>query len=519
MPKKIFIILALIVVLPLVPLTWLGWRMMQHEQQMIEQQFQTLTTAQLRTADEMIQGYFQKLEKDLTVIAPTLLNDPTALRNYHQPLIRQIFIIDAKGKRAYPAIDKLLSQNEQQFMERTVAIWQDPKLLYINLNNSNDSTSNSKISQAPSSGWYVWYWGAETNHIFWWRDRSQRIIGFEIDPVRLLSELIAKLPDTQPERDQKRIRLVNSNQTIVYQWGNYEPRNSHALSTMQLSYPLGSWKLEYFAPAATHGAAFNRIFIFSGISAFIMALFGLAVYLYREHTRETREALQRVSFVNQVSHELKTPLTNIRMYAELLEDEVAPENKSAGKYLQVIVSESQRLSRLITNVLNFSGLQKGKLSLHLQPGNVDDIIKHCIEIFRPVFSAKSVEIKLNANASHAVQIDAALLEQILNNLFSNVEKYGASGKLLKISSWQEEEMSFIKVQDHGPGIPQNERERIFEPFYRISSKLSDGVTGTGIGLNLARDLARLHGGDIQLLPNEQGACFELALRTPEIEKS
>jgi signal transduction histidine kinase len=98
-----------------------------------------------------------------------------------------------------------------------------------------------------------------------------------------------------------------------------------------------------------------------------------------------------------------------------------------------------------------------------------------------------------------------------------VEKYAAGGARVEIATWQQREQSVICVRDYGPGIPKREREKIFQPFYRISHKLSDGVTGTGIGLTITRELTRLHGGDLELLPGSPGACFQVSLKTPEVE--
>jgi len=94
-----------------------------------------------------------------------------------------------------------------------------------------------------------------------------------------------------------------------------------------------------------------------------------------------------------------------------------------------------------------------------------------------------------------------------------VEKYAAAGTRVDIDTEQTPERSVIRVRDYGGGIPKPERERIFLPFYRLSSKLSDGATGTGIGLTIARELARLHGGNLLLLDCDPGACFEVSLRT------
>src|SRR6185503_4134452 len=109
-------------------------------------------------------------------------------------------------------------------------------------------------------------------------------------------------------------------------------------------------------------------------------------------------------------------------------------------------------------------------------------------------------------------------EQILGNLFSNVEKYAAQGGLMEVTSRQNGSTTLIVVADRGPGIPRGQEEKIFDPFHRLSNKLSDGVTGTGIGLSIARELARKHGGDLKAVASDVGACFLLELRTPFVKE-
>ena len=117
-------------------------------------------------------------------------------------------------------------------------------------------------------------------------------------------------------------------------------------------------------------------------------------------------------------------------------------------------------------------------------------------------------------ATNEVLVDPDALEQILSNVFSNVEKYGASGERLDIESRQVNDRTIIKIHDFGPGIPAKEKEKVFQPFYRSSSRLTDGVAGAGIGLSIARELAQLHGGDLTLMDKSRGACFQIEIDTP-----
>ena len=376
------------------------------------------------------------------------------------------------------------------------------------------------IPKSKSSGWYVWYWDRATHLIFWQQQAGGLIVGAELDHVRLLADIIALLPSTDTLAATPftgRITLTNALGDVLYQWGSYEFGESEKpLAVHQLSYPLSLWKLNYYLSEQQQaGQAVSRQFsFFTVVFAVVVVLAGLAIIFYRESTREIRQASQRVSFVNQVSHELKTPLTNIRLYAELLEHRLPDTDSKEHKHLDIIVSESHRLSRLIGNILNFSRTQRNKLVLRTVPGVVDDVIRAVLEHFQPSFDHNGFNVLFDARADKEVVFDPDVVEQILGNLFNNVEKYAFNGKSLRVQSYFDKDYTTIIVSDNGPGIPPKQRERIFQPFYRISNALTEGVSGTGIGLAIARDLARLHGGDLVLLDDKDGATFKITLKTP-----
>ncbi len=569
MQKKILISLILIVLLPIALLAWLGLRTAHNEQQVLTTQVQALIDAQLVGVDESITAYFQRMQTDLIASATQLTQSNLSgdsLKNFtqHSGQVRQVLVIDADGKRIFPAPDGTLSEADKQFLQRTSAIWDNPRILtqgaglpLISANafasslrkigvseerssNAHGLPNKNKNATAPPQneeenaaqyGWYAWHWNAELHHIFWWRDAKNRLIGFELSPVAVMSEIITLLPATNVTRNTpalvtSRSRLINSSGQIVYEWGNYQPKPDEKNVAMRpLSHPLGSWKLEYTAPPLAGVATANTTGILAAVLLIGIALAGLASYLYREHHREVQLAQQRVNFVNQVSHELKTPLTNIRLYAELLESEVddifedvaederLQDGVKSRKYIGIITAESQRLSRLIANVLRFGQFQKSQPALRLQSARIDEVIRRCILAFTPALQAKDIVVRLDLQADTLVLIDTEALEQILNNLISNVEKYAALGGACHITSTQSGDASMIDVRDFGAGIAARERVRIFQPFYRVSSLLTDGVTGTGIGLDIARQLARLHGGDIVLQEVDSGACFRVTLRT------
>lgn len=490
MKPKLIIIYLLIVVVPLALLGGLSVRMARDEQTMMQQRFRELLTEQLRDIDTTLANLLATRERSLQHALELPDFETARLRELVRAnlLIRQFFVLDPKGKRVHPPATGPVTATEQDFLERAGQIWKDQQQFY--------QTSEG----ASDHGWYVWFWGNGFNLVYWHRNHAGSIVAAEVDRARLMADIVAALPEAGAVNG--RIALADSTGTTIYQWGNYVPGpTEQPQTTLALSAPLNSWRLSYFAATTD----FNRHAfwpLLTGIGAVGLALTILAIYFYRENTRELRNAMQRVSFVNQVSHELKTPLTNIRLYAELLENELPKTNR----HVSVIVAESQRLSRLIANVLRYARPR----TLHKAPGNVDSLLLSVIEDFTPALAAKGITVQFTGNTRTAVKFDADALEQIIGNLLSNAEKY-APGHPIEITTQQTGNTTLITIADHGPGIPPGRCADIFKPFYRLSNQLSDGVTGTGIGLTIARDLARQHGGDLTLLPTVTGATFQLQL--------
>lgn len=384
--------------------------------------------------------------------------------------------------------------------------------------------AEAELLQAVASGWIAWHQGADLQYIYWIEDPDGQVFGFKLNGQRLLSDLLNMLPDQSSTQihmslTNSAIRLVNSQNLTIYEWGELTEidKQLKPLEIFPLSHPMGSWHLEFYSPSLQTPASHWV----EKLMVLVVVLTGLLVIgwvVYREQTRATRLAEQRVNFVNQVSHELKTPLTNVRMYAEMLEHRLNETDTQEKRYLGVINSESLRLSRLIDNVLSFSRLGRNAYSINPESGNIGDVIDKVQESFTPAFNQKNIGLQVDNQCDRKVFFDHFSVEQILNNLLSNCEKYAADGGAVQIQCWCDLQsgFAFVSVQDNGPGIPQSEGERIFKPFYRISNKLTDGVSGTGIGLNIARELARSHGGDLVLENSQNGSCFLLKLPLGEV---
>jgi signal transduction histidine kinase len=524
--------LALLVCVPLASLVWLGGRLARDERTRLRRDLQDVLAEQLGDANQIVDRFFQKRQRELLRTTDLATFEAASLRATvrSHPHLLQLFVLEPDGGILHPPPAGPLNQSEREFLERARVFLQDKDLLRAaDPDTESDAGRLSPAgfydpTSAATHGWYVWYWGRGVHLIFWRRLPTGLIVGAELDRARWIADLIAELPQTplaETPAAHSRIQLVDSHDDAVYQWGAYEPPAGAAPFVEQpVSAPLSAWRFRIFVAEDRFTALAGRSVNFNliaGLSAIGVVLLALAGFFYRESSRELREAATRVNFVNQVSHELKTPLTNIRMYAELLAEQLQDgepaDAADARRRLSVIVSESGRLSRLIGNVLTFSQQQRRQIKLNPRPGRIDDTLHAVIQQFQPTFEAQGVVTTFEASAGGVVSFDADAVEQILVNLFSNVEKYAAQGKRLDVASRQEGDRTTIHVSDAGPGVPPVERDRIFQPFYRIDNRL-EGPAGAGIGLSIARGLARLHGGDLRLVDSSAGAAFEVDLHTP-----
>lgn len=512
------------VAVPIVALAWLGLRLVDEGEQLAVHQVRQLLEDRLREVDGSIVRFMEARERELLRVAEGLPQSPRGIRGFLDGLPRgaDVLVVHVDGRVLFPPAGDA-SRAERELLERTRSVWESGALP------TEAKRARSEGRRARDHGWYGYYHGGGLSLLLW-RSDGQRVVAVALPRIRLLSELVAYLPATTTGDDgQSRFRstLVDASGAPVYQWGSYEPPAAEPpRAVVSLSAPLGAWSLRHYSPASElptslgGGLGFNLL---AGLLAVALALVGLAVFLYRVRTREMRLAAQRVSFVNQVSHELKTPLTNIRLYAELLAGQLGYDDQGddddldgdpVARHLRVITGESQRLSRLITNVLTFARGQQGRLEVKPRVGVVDAVVRDTRATFAPSLEQAGVRVVTELSAPAEVAVDGDAVGQILANLLSNIAKYAASGGEARIVTAQDGARTTVWISDKGPGIPAAQRDKVFEPFHRLDGTLTQGASGTGLGLDIARRLAVLHGGGLRLVDAEVGATFELTLHTP-----
>ncbi|HWA24763.1 MAG TPA: HAMP domain-containing sensor histidine kinase [Lacunisphaera sp.] len=250
------------------------------------------------------------------------------------------------------------------------------------------------------------------------------------------------------------------------------------------------------------------------VGLFVAAIVAGGSLLLWQARRSEAEAAQKTSFVANVSHEFKTPLTTIRLYAELLEQGRVRDAAQSGEYLRTIGRETQRLARLVGNALDFSRLEQGRKKYARDQIDLRGELVRLLDIHAPRLAEAGLALKREVpEGTLTITSDRDALEQILLNLLDNAAKYGGAGGEVTVElAARDGGGAEIRVLDRGSGVPQEHRERIFEKFHRVDDTLTAEKTGAGLGLSIARQLARGLGGELRHEPRDGGgAAFILEL--------
>ncbi len=210
------------------------------------------------------------------------------------------------------------------------------------------------------------------------------------------------------------------------------------------------------------------------------------------------ETLRR-EFVANVSHELRTPLTSIRSYAETLTDYHDIPKEMEMDFLHVILNESDRMTKIVQDLLELSRFDAGSSKLTIEPFSLERSIRDVTDAIALDAKKRGHTVRLSLDADlPRIRGDKARLEQVLLNILSNAVKYTPDGGLIVITGGREEDSVFVTIQDNGIGIPEEDLSRIFDRFYRVDKARSRQSGGTGLGLSIAREIVVRHGGDIRI---------------------
>ena len=216
------------------------------------------------------------------------------------------------------------------------------------------------------------------------------------------------------------------------------------------------------------------------------------------------------SLVSTVSHELRTPLAAIKGYVStMLADDVEWDRTSQHEFLTIISDESDRLTNLVNNLLDLSRIEAGSLKLSREICNIQEIIERAAKQAR-LTPKNQFEVQVQARLPK-LYADPPRLESILRNLIENALKYGGESVKIRVEVCRQDQEFLFRVIDNGSGIPESEREHIFESFYRVDDSLTRLTSGAGLGLAICQGLVKAHGGKIWAEPREVGACIAFTI--------
>ncbi|MFD0716136.1 cell wall metabolism sensor histidine kinase WalK [Paenibacillus sp. GCM10027626] len=224
------------------------------------------------------------------------------------------------------------------------------------------------------------------------------------------------------------------------------------------------------------------------------------IVVLQDVTEQERLDQSRREFVANVSHELRTPLTTIKSYAEALDDGALDERELGLRFVGVIRNETERMIRLVTDLLHLSRLDSSQASLRRQATAVPEMLEEVADRFSFQMRKKQIrsEVRVEKGVS-TVWLDRDQIDQVLDNLVSNAIKYTLDGGRIVLSAWRPDSATVaISVKDTGIGIPRKDLSRIFDRFYRVDKARSRNMGGTGLGLSIAREIVKAHGGSITL---------------------
>jgi signal transduction histidine kinase len=243
----------------------------------------------------------------------------------------------------------------------------------------------------------------------------------------------------------------------------------------------------------------RRRWIF-GISSILLLLAMLlgVVLIMRDIRREKHLARLRSDFISNVTHELKTPLTSIRMYAESLLMGRIGSGTSRNSYLSIVISESERLKRMINNILEFSKMEKARQQVHPVIANLSKILSSSIQELNYWMKERHFNLLTEIDTKIMVRVDPDKLQQVYTNLLNNAVKYSEDQTTIRIRLYKNSNSIITEIEDQGRGIPEDQLNRIFEEFYRVESEDHGNIAGTGLGLTVAREIIEAHGGKIKV---------------------
>jgi len=332
--------------------------------------------------------------------------------------------------------------------------------------------------------------------------------GFVLELQPFLDHLLTTYYANQPISGYTRLMLNAAGRSAMGQpsAGQALLQEEDRLAARTFPAPFGFFRAEMVAVSLPSSPARQTLTLALVVLGVVMVAGLVTIYKSAQAVLDLSE--RRSRFVSAVTHELKTPLTNIRMYIEMLDQGIAATPEREQEYFGILASESARLSGLINNVLELSRLEKQTRRFDLRQGDLSDVLEEVQAVMGESLAREGFELDIISSDIPACTYDREVLVQVLINLMENSIKFGRHlpEKRITIATWAGEGGITLKVSDTGPGIPKRALKRVFDDFYRVDNNLNRTTGGTGIGLALVKKFVVAMGGGVKAENNDGPGC-------------
>lgn len=294
------------------------------------------------------------------------------------------------------------------------------------------------------------------------------------------------------------ITITDENNQVYF--SNAAAQNGYLLET-NFNRPFSNWKVRIGLKNTNLDALTRNSFLQSAGATLLvlLLLLGGIVLTIRATDREARLAEAKSNFVANVSHELKTPLSLLSLFSEILELGRVKNEEKKIEYYQIIRHESRRLNKMIDNILDFSKIEAGRKTYKFVDGDIGEVIDDVLSSYRYQIVNSGFDVQKNIPASlPPVLIDRDAMAQAISNLVDNAIKYSGKVKQLSITAEALESKLSVEIADQGIGIPRVEQAKVFEKFYRVGNGMVHDVKGSGLGLSLVKHIIEAHKGTISV---------------------
>ena len=596
--RKVALVFVLAVIAPSLVLAWLAVRSLHDQELVVERQRALLHQGVADSLAQHVQQQVAEQQREFAQLVETFCGkqEPATIAPQFDDYLRKTwplaevgFAVSLNGTLACPPLPGRPESREfrlenEAFLCSGVSldvVWNSPKgqIKLASLDQFNAGHTNEPVSKAgvwatkkggdetttPVEAKFVQIVGDahegtlarflqdELKLLFWYRSTRDPSLVFG-SQVKL-AELIALLkPAITVEAALGReicVALLDDNgKPAVITNPEFAVARQPPFVASEIGEMLPHWKVAVFLldPAQlNHAAQTTRLAVGLLIVLLVLAIAVGSWLIVADLRRQLTLARQKTDFVSNVSHELKTPLTSIRMFADLLAEDRVTEPDKRRQFHRIIASEASRLTRLINNVLDFARLERGEKKYAFAEFDLSALVAETVAAYRPHLESAGFTLACELpDGPVVIRGDRDALAQVLVNLLSNAEKYSGERKEITVrmeagrqpenvasaaegsdasatshaspggrmppstSGWKPD--TTVQVLDRGCGVPRGCEEKIFEQFYRVHDSLNSGIQGSGLGLTLARQIARAHGGDVLFHPREGGgSCFTLRL--------